>query len=879
MSDATKRPGRFFQFLLRLLPGDFRGDFGPEMEEVFSEQRAEAERRKGKVGVARLWWETIAGIFTTAPREHLSMLRQDSGYAVRMMRKNWGFTLAAVLTLALGIGANTAIFSVVRGVVLKPLPYANGDRLVLFLGQAPRAGFTNVPFSIPEIQDFRSQSQALDGVVEYHNMSFILLGKQEPEQVVTGVVSPEFFDLFGVQPLLGRNFRADDDRPGAPAVLLLSYNYWMKGFGGDPTVVGRAFTMNDRIHTVVGVLPPLPRYPNENDVYMPSSACPFRSAPAMVSDRGGRMLRAFGRIRPGATVAQARADLNRVLQGMVKAYPANYPSGPDYGVSVTPLRDELSQNARPAMLVLLAATGFVLLIACANVASLNLARMVRREREFAVRAAMGAGRVRLFRQLLTESLLLGLGGAALGLLLAAGSLQLLTTFVARFTPRASEIALDGTVLVYAVAIAIAASLLSGSAPAFSGQSELGGALKEGGRATPGARRGRARSALTVAQIAVSFLLLIGAGLTLRSLVNLLRVQPGFDPENVLTMQVDLNWSKYNNDQKRRAFFEEVLEKAEAQPGVRSAAVTMVFPLGASHSMRGDFLIEGRPAEAGQPRPVADFRIVSPRYLETLRIPVLAGRGFAPADRADAMPVAIVNQSLARHQWGNESPVGKRVSFDDGRAWAMIVGVVGDVKQYGLDREATDEMYIPLAQNPLLGGNLVVKTAGEPMALARTLVQSIYAIDPHQPAARIRSLEEVRADSVAAPRLTAHLLALFALVALAIAAAGISGVMALSVSQRTHEIGVRMAIGARPGDILRMVLGQGMTLAVLGIVLGGAAAFLLTRIMMGLLFNVAPTDPLTYAGVALVLVAAAFAACYAPARRAERVDPVVALRAE
>jgi predicted permease len=376
VNKSDSRTSRFYRALLRLLPFDFRSDFGPEMEMVFREQREEAQR-SGAKGVFRLWWETVSGIFRTAPREHVAMFAQDAGFALRMMRKNPGFTLAAILTLALGIGANSAIFSVVNAVLLKPLPYEHGDRLLVVQQQAPKAGLLDQPFSVQEINDYRNQNHSLDGLVEYHNMNFILLGRSEPERVETGVVSWNFFDVFGVKPLFGRAFRGEDEQPGAPAVLLLSYEYWIRSFGGDPTVVGKTFTMNDRIHTVVGVLPPVPQYPDENDVYMPATACPFRSSKAMIENRASRMMRVFGRLKPAVEVRQAQADLSGVAANLQKTYPDVYPSNLDYSIKTVALRDELTQNARPTMLVLLAAAGFVLLIACANVANLNLARMVR----------------------------------------------------------------------------------------------------------------------------------------------------------------------------------------------------------------------------------------------------------------------------------------------------------------------------------------------------------------------------------------------------------------------------------------------------------------------------------------------------------------------
>jgi len=887
MNDTTSGPHtRRFRMLLRLLPAEFRGDFGPEMEQVFTEQRAEAERHGDTMGVWRLWWETAKGIFTTAPREHLSMLRQDAGFALRMMRKNLGFTIAAIVVLGLGIGANTAIFSVVNAVLLKPLPYEHGERLLMLNQRSARAGGVGRS-SVPELNDYRRQNRSLDGIVEYHNMQFILLGRSEPERVETGVVSWNFFDLLGVKPLAGRMFEPNDEKPGAPAVLLLSYEYWQRSFGGDLTVVGKAFRMNDKPHTVVGILPPFPQYPEQNDVYMPSVACPFRSDPSLIANRRGRMLQLFGRMKPGVKPAQAEADLSTIAASMQREYPDDYAKDITPRMQASPLKAELTRDAKPTMLFLLAAAGFVLLIACANVANLNLARMVRREREMSLRAAMGAGRVRLFRQLLTESFLLALGGGLLGLFLATNGLQLLTAYVARFTPRAHEVQVDAQVLLFTLAIAGIVSILTGTAPALARRSDLVSTLKEGGtQATLGASRGKARSTLIVAQVAVSFLLLIGAGLAVRSLINLQRVDAGFHPENVLTMQISLDFSRYMSDKGMDAsnqlmlgFSDSLLEKIQAMPQVTSAAMSGEFPLDKSPAANNEYLIEGHQGEASEAKPTAEFNVVTPDYFRTLGIPIFSGRTFDGRDRPDKPHVAIVNQSLARRYFPDQDPVGRRVSFDDGKQWTQIVGVTGDVRERTLDQAPKDLIYVPYAQYPQMAPSLITRTQGDPMNIARAAVRHLYEVDPNQPAGHIQSLEQVRADSIAAPRLTANLLGLFALLALAIAAAGIGGVIALSVSQRIHEIGVRMAMGARPAEIIWMVLKQGMSLALVGVAAGALGAFALTKALKSLLFGVTPTDPATFGMVAAVLAVAALAACYIPARRAAHVDPLQALRAE
>ncbi len=877
---TTHRTNRFYRMLLRLLPAEFRGDFGPEMEQVFAEQRAEAARTGDKMGILRLWWETAKGIFTTAPREHLSMLRQDSAFALRMMGKNLGFTVAAIVVLGLGIGANTAIFSVVNAVLLKPLPYEHGERLLLLRQGTSRAGQLGRNVSVPELLDYRRQNRSLDALVEYHNMQFTLLGRSEPERVETGVVSWNFFDVFGVKPLLGRMFEPNDETSGAPPVLLLSYEYWLRSFGGDPTVVGKTFRMNDQAHTVIGVLPPFPQYPEQNDVYMPSSACPFRSNKQTIANRQARMVRMFGRMKPGVQPAQAEADLSTVAASMQREFPKDYPEDSTLKIQTTPLKAELTRDAKPTMLLLLAAAGFVLLIACANVANLNLARMVRRDRELGIRTAMGAGRVRLFRQLLTESFLLALGGGALGLFLAAGGVQLLVAYVARFTPRANEVHVDSGVLLFTLGVALFVSLLTGTTPALGRRGGLVTSLKEGGhQTTPGAARAKMRSALIVAQVAVSFLLLIGAGLTVRSLINLQRVDAGFRPENVLTVQLSLDFTKDMSNRSMLAFADSLLAKVQAMPQVTSVALSEEVPLDKQPALNNEYLIEGRQGDSVDAKPTAEFNAATPDYFRTLGVPILGGRTFDGRDRLDKPLVAIINESLAQHRWSGQDPVGRRISFDGGQTWTQIVGIVGDVRERGLDQAPADFIYLPYGQYPQMAPTLVARTQGDPMNIARAVVLHLYEVDPNQPAGRIQSLDQVRADSIVAPRLTANLLGLFALLALAIAAAGIGGVMALSVSQRTHEIGVRMAIGARPAEIVLMILRQGMGLAVMGVALGLLAALALTHTVRTFLFGVTPTDPITFVGVAAVLSAAAFTACYLPARRAAEVDPLRALRTE
>ncbi|MFY9609667.1 MAG: ABC transporter permease [Blastocatellia bacterium] len=815
----------------------------------------------------------------------LEALLQDLRYGARVLTKNPAFTLVALITLALGIGANTAIFSVIYGVLMRPLPYQDGNRLVVLHQLAPRAaaGNQNLGFSVKEIADYREQNQTLDGVAEHHTMSFILLGREEPQRVQTAVVSANFFDLLGVKPLLGRTFLPEDDQKGADAVLVLSHKYWLSSHGGDSNIIGRVFTMNDRPHTVIGVLPPIPQYPVESDVYMPTVACPTRSSDRFIANRNFRMMSVFGRLKPEASVEQAKADLSLIASNLQKEYPDSYPESRGYDATAALLKEELIRDGKPTFLILLATAGLVLLIACANVANLTLARLMRREREMAIRAALGAGKGRLIRQLLTESTLLALAGGALGLLLAAGGLRLLVTFAARFTTRASEIEIDGSVLLFTLLISVATGLVFGSMPAFSSENNLTGALKEGGgRTSSSTRRQRARGVLIVAQVAISFMLLIGAGLMLRSLIKLQQVNPGFNPESVLLMRISPNWSKHTTAEQNRLLLRRFLDKAQAQPGALSVAIASTFPLNPLGITFGPFnrrfQIEGQPNAAGDPGPEADIRIVSPDYFETIRLPLITGRTFTDQDKDKAPLVTVMNQSMARHRWGNEDPIGRRLTFDNGANWLTIVGIVGDVKQYGLGREATDELYTPLEQNPG-GGNLLVRTSSDPMSMAALMRDVIYEVDPETAIDNVQTLERVRSESLASPRLTTVLLGLFAALALVITAAGIAGVMALSVSQRTHELGVRMALGATSARVMTMVMRQGMTLVIGGLVLGVIGALALTQLMSALLFSVGPTDPLTFLAVALVLMAVAAVSCFLPARRVTTIDPMIALRSE
>ncbi len=873
---------RMFAALLRLFPFDFRGEFGGEMEQTFREQRSQAEREAGKVGLLRLWWETLTGIFRTAPREHLSMLSQDVRYAVRMIRKNPGYTLVAVLVLALGIGANTAIVSVISTVLLRPLPYQNDSQLVVLHQRAEKAGVSDMGFSVPEMNDYRKQNGSFSSLVEYHSMRFTLFSKDNATRVRTGVVSPEFFAMFGVQPILGRDFIAADDKPGAPAVLLLSYEYWKQHAGGDPNIVGRTFEMNDRVHTVIGVLPPVPQYPNEQHVYIATSSFPFRSAPRNIANREFRLVRLFARLKPDVTPEHCHADLTLIASRMQQDHAGAYPQS--FTATSGLLRDELTHGAATTLLVLLAAAGCVLLIACANVANLTLARMSARERELTLRAALGAGKGRLLRQLVTESFILGLLAAGIGILFASQSLKLLVDFTARLTSRAREIHMDATMLLVALGMALATSLVFGSISALYSREELGTGLRDGGtQTTGGRRRTSARSVLVVCQIAFSFVLLIGAGLMIRSFAKLLQVDPGFVANRVLAANIDLNWSKYREVAQTRDFTNRLLSKVESQPGVLSAAISSSFPLdpdatGGGNGWNRRFVVEGQLPPEGQALPIASIRSTTPDYFKTLGIRVLQGRTFASSDTDKSLPVAVVNEALARHYWGDGSPVGKRISFNRGENWIQVIGEVADVKEFGLNKPAGDELYLAQAQtsNP---GSVLVRTDRDATNVANQIRRAVMDVDPQTAIPVVETMEQARSDATASPRVMTSLLGIFAALALVIAAAGIGGMLALAVNQRLNEIGIRVALGAKPWDVLGMVLKQGMGLVLAGLLLGLGSALALTRLMKTLLFEVEPTDPVTFLAVSAMLATTALIACYLPARRALRIDPLVALRRE
>ena len=818
---------------------------------------------------------------------------QDIRYGVRNLRRNTGFALVIIVTMALGIGANTAIFSVVNGVLLRPLPYKDGDKLVvLHQGQGDPVA-NDFGFSPTEMNDYR-QARSLSDVVEFHNMFFNLLGRAEPERLSTGVVSANYFDVIGVKPLHGRTFVAADDAPGAPAVLVLSNKYWERSFGGDPSVVGQTFRMNDKPHTVIGVMPRVPQYPLDVDVYMPSSACPFRSSQRAIETRNFRLLTAFARVRPEVTLSKSQADLDIVAAQLQSTYKDDYPREGFRAVAV-PLKTDLTSNFTSTLWILLGTAGFVLLIVCASIANLLLARMVRREREMSVRAALGATRARLLRQLLTESLILAVCGGVLGLVLSAFSLQLLVSFAERYTPRAHEIGIDVNVLFFTLGVSVLTGLVFGSIPAFARRFDVAPALREGTRGTQSGKR--VRSALIVAQVSASFMLLIASGLTLRSLMNVQSVDPGIQTENLISYRADMSFDKVPLNAppaERRAMFASYWTQYEqriaAIPGIVSVAGGATFPLNEVDPLPQGLVRDGRPLAPGVQPPQITVRIATADYFRTLGQPIVAGRAFTPSDTLTSNGVAIVNQSAARQFWPGEDPIGTRIAGGGPGQFRTIVGVAGDVRQQ-LDRPATAEVYVPMAQTAFSNTTWVVHSKLTLDDAARQIKSVSHAHDPDLPVASFRTLAEVRSEGLAPRRVVVALIGMFGLLALVITAAGIAGVIAFSVNQRTQEFGIRMALGAPRGRVLGQVIREGLVLVLVGLAIGLAGAAALTRILgavifgpqstagLTLLIDTTPTDAATYIGVAAVLVMVAIAACLMPARRAATVDPMVALRAQ
>jgi predicted permease len=820
----------------------------------------------------------------------LETLLADVRYGTRALFKHPGYALLAILTLGLGIGANTAIFSVINGVLLKPLPYEHGDRLVIVQQSRPLSGQPQVGVAIAEYFDYRERAaDVFDGLVEYHQMNFDLINRGEPDRVNTGVVSHNFFDLLGIKPILGRSFVASDDTREAEAVLILSHTYWRTRFGGDPNIIGQVFEMNDRPHRVIGVLPNVPHYPQENDVYMPVLACPFRAAGERAIPQNRRAfgaLSVFGRLKEGSNPAQAASAVGAICHNFTQEQKQVYrPETSGFRATAVPVREALTSGARELLLILLGITGLILLIACANVANLTLARMLGRDRELAMRAALGAGRGRLVRQLLTESTLLGVFGGIIGVAFAYFTIGMLTTFVGRFTSRTGEITIDPMVLVFTLGISVLTGLLFGTLPALGSRVDLVSALKQGGsQSGDSGSRKRMQGALIVAQVAVSVVLLVGAGLLLASFYRLQSVETGYRTEGVLSAQIYGNFSRYPNITELKKLYLPVLERLQAQPGVNSAAITNAVPLGGGAPGTTRFEIEGRAVDDPERLPTTDVRIASPQYFATIGVPVVGGRVFTELDNEESQRVVVINKSMTRY-WDGTDPIGSRIRPIVGgpnaaQDWYTVVGVVGDVRQFGLANDVVAQLYVPLRQSPFnLAGQVLVRTAGNPASFGNVLRSTVWAVDPNQPVEGIQTLDDLRSEALAAPRLTATLLGIFAALALLVTLAGIGGVIATSVTQRTKEFGLRMALGARRDSVLLMVVRQGLMLVVIGLLIGVAGALAAGRVLSSYLYQTAPRDPIIFIGVATVFILAGIVACLIPARRATTVDPLIALRAE
>lgn len=801
----------------------------------------------------------------------METLLQDLRYGVRTLIKNRGFTAIAVLALALGIGANTAIFSVVNAVLLRPLPYRDPDRIMTVLYER------RIPVAPADFLDWKEQNHVFENIAAAQYWQPNLTGRDRPEHLWALHLTADMFDLLGVKPTLGRTFLPGEDQPGKQHVAVLSHRLWQRRFGGDPAIVGQAITLDGESYTVIGVMPPdfrfAPFWATRAELWAPLNLAP------RANDRRGASLRVFAKLKPGITREQAQAEMTAINQRIEQQYPDTKKS---LGLSVDPLHEVVVGNVRPALFILLGAVAFVLLIACANVANLLMARATARQKEIAIRTALGATRSRVIRQLLTESMLLSLTGGLLGLLLALWGVRALVAFSPDNLPRVEAIGLDSSVLRFTLLISLLTGLAFGIAPALqSSRLDLNESLKEGGRSsTEGARRNRIRRLLVVAEVALAIVLLIGGGLMIRSFERIQAIDPGFDSRNVLTFVVSLAGSQHSTPQQRLAFFDQLLKRIETLPSVKSASAINHLPL-AGDIWRIGFTIDGRPAPPPEEKRGAVYRIVRPGYFQTLGTAIIRGRDFTEHDRKEAPGVAVINESFARHYWPGEDPIGKRITVADGDSNSReIVGIVKDLKQSDWTAEPVEEMYLPHLQSadPKYM-TLVVKSSSDPAQLIAAAQSEVWAIDKDLPVSQIMSMEQVISDSIAPQRFNMLLLGIFAGLAMTLAAIGIYGVMSYSVTQRLHEIGIRMALGASRRDVLWMIVKQGMTLTGIGVSMGLAGALLLTRLMSSLLYGVSATDPLTFFVIPLVLAAVALGACFVPARRATRVDPIIALRYE
>ena len=806
----------------------------------------------------------------------MDILLRELRYSARMLIKNPGFTAVAVVALTLGIGANTAIFSIVNSVLLRPLPYSDPSRLVQVWEAKPAQGRTEIPASYPNFADWRDQNNVFEQVVAYSDWNFNLTGSGEPERIRSAIVSPAFFSALGIKPIRGRGFLAGEDQTGKDLVIVISESLWERRFNSDPNIVGSTLKLDDKSFTVVGVIArgvQSPLLSDEIELWAPVSHG------VAFTNRRGHYLNVFARLNPGATQQQAQAEMNTIASRLEQQYPE---SNKGLGVRVVSLSDQIVGNSRASLLVMLAAVVFVLLIGAANVANMLLARAAARQKEMAIRTALGAGRWQIVRQLLTESVMLSLFSGALGLLVAIWGIDLLVALSPQDLPRVKEVTIDLRVLGFTLAVSLLTGILFGLLPALqASRPNLNERLKAGGRiATSGINRQRLRGSLVIAEIALSLVLLVGAGLLIRSFVRLQAVNPGFNASNVLTMRIDLTGPKYKTGAQVIAFHNQLLERLKQLPGVESASTRSFVPIARDDSFANlRFNLEGRKDDESNP-PVAFYNAVSPDYFQTMMIPLLKGRGFSERDVRGTQNVAIVNSTLAQRYFRGEDPLGKRISLEDNpkeEDWITIAGVVGDTKPRELRSEPVAELYMPYNQQPEEGMSLMIRHSDRGTGAA--VRNEVLALDKDQPVYSVRSLDSVLSESVSGPRFRTLVLGIFAGVALILASVGIYGVISYGVSQRTQEIGIRMALGARTPDVLKLVVKGGMTLVLIGVVIGITGAFALTRLLRTLLFAVTPTDAMTFASVPLLLIIVAALACYIPARRATKVDPLVALRDE
>jgi putative ABC transport system permease protein len=819
-------------------------------------------------------------------------LLQDIRYSARTLLKTKGFTAAAVLALALGIGANSAIFSVINAVLLRPLPYLSPDRLVIVseTDMQPPVSSDRLPAAPANFVDWREQNQVFENIGACANNIFNITGAGEPERIMGMFATAGLFDVLGVKPVLGRVYRGEEDKPGGDRVVILSHSLWQRRFGSEAGVLEKTIVLNNEPYTIIGVMPPgfqsVTRIPDgvalaDSELWIPLGST--ANAAEFISNRDIHLLAVVARLKPGVTRDQAQSEMTTIASRLEQTYPD---TNTGLGASVTPMHEEVVGKTRPMLLVMVGAVGFVLLIACANVANLLLARSAGRQKEIAIRTALGATRSRLIRQLLTESLLLSVVGGVVGILLALWGVDILRAVGPRDIPRLRDVGLDAGVVGFTLAVSILTGMVFGFAPAFqASKPDLNGALKEGSRGSTGSfSRSSLRSLLVVTEVALALVLLIGAGLMIRSFVRLQQVSPGFNAENVLTMDLALSVNKYAKPEQQAAFIQNVLQKIESLPGAQAAGITSSLPLGRGDSS-GPFRFEGLPTPAPGEAPTASFRAVSPHYFEAMGIALMKGRAFTEQDRAGAPDVMIINEALARRYFPDEDPVGKRLIgnrlqlLGGDEVTREIVGVVADVRHFGLDAEARPEMYFPYNQDPWPGAYVAVRAASDPAAMAAAIRNQIWAVDKDQPIYNVKVMGRRVAESTMQRRFNMLLLAVFASVALALAAVGVYGVMSYSVTQRTHEIGIRMALGAQSADVLKLVVSQGMALALAGVGVGLGAALALTRLMSSLLYGVSATDPVTFAVIPLVLTGVALVACFVPARRATKVDPMIALRYE